>query len=234
MRSLSRSVSSRVTSAPMPSAMLAAFCPDTPAPRMTTLAFATPPTPPMSTPRPALGAQERVRAHLGREAAGDLGHRVEQRQRTGGQLHRLVGDAGDLARGELLGERLVGGEVQVGEEGQTLAHAVVLLRHGLLDLEHHVGLGPHVVGGVDDAGPGGHVVGVADLRPDAGALLHEDLVSVLGELVRPHGRQGDAVLVVLHLAWNADLHAAHPSGLTTSGRAAVARPAAACRAARPL
>jgi hypothetical protein len=36
----------------MPSAMLAAFCPETPAPIMTTFAFATPPTPPISTPRP--------------------------------------------------------------------------------------------------------------------------------------------------------------------------------------
>ena len=37
---------------PCPSAMLAAFWPDTPAPMMTTFAFATPPTPPISTPRP--------------------------------------------------------------------------------------------------------------------------------------------------------------------------------------
>ena len=36
----------------MPSAMLAAFWPETPAPMMTTLALATPPTPPISTPRP--------------------------------------------------------------------------------------------------------------------------------------------------------------------------------------
>ncbi len=55
IRSLSRSVSSRVTSAPMPSAMLAAFWPAVPAPRMTTFAFATPPTPPMSTPMPPSG-----------------------------------------------------------------------------------------------------------------------------------------------------------------------------------
>ena len=36
----------------MPSAMLAAFWPETPAPMMTTLALATPPTPPSSTPLP--------------------------------------------------------------------------------------------------------------------------------------------------------------------------------------
>ena len=38
--------------APMPSAMFAAFWPATPAPMTTTLAFATPPTPPIRTPRP--------------------------------------------------------------------------------------------------------------------------------------------------------------------------------------
>ena len=36
----------------MPSAMFAAFWPATPAPMTTTLEFATPPMPPMSTPRP--------------------------------------------------------------------------------------------------------------------------------------------------------------------------------------
>ena len=45
----------------------------------------------------ALGLEQRVGADLGREAAGHLGHRVEQRQPARGQLHRLVGDAGDLA-----------------------------------------------------------------------------------------------------------------------------------------
>ena len=41
----------------------------------------------------ALGLHQRVRADLRRQAAGDLGHRVEQRQRAGRQLHGLVGDA---------------------------------------------------------------------------------------------------------------------------------------------
>ena len=40
----------------------------------------------------ALGLQQRVGADLGRQAAGDLRHRVEQRQPARGQLHGLVGD----------------------------------------------------------------------------------------------------------------------------------------------
>ena len=54
----------------------------------------------------ALGPHQRVRADLGRQPAGDLGHRGEQRQRAVGQLDGLVGDGGDLARDQLLGERL--------------------------------------------------------------------------------------------------------------------------------
>jgi len=55
MRSFSRLVSSTVTSAPMPSAMFAAFWPATPPPSTTTRALATPPMPPMRTPRPPWG-----------------------------------------------------------------------------------------------------------------------------------------------------------------------------------
>jgi hypothetical protein len=47
---------------------------------------------------------------------------------------------------QLLGERLVGRQVQVGEEGEVLAQPVVLLLDRLLDLEDHVGLAPDVVG----------------------------------------------------------------------------------------
>ena len=115
----------------------------------------------------ALGLHQRVGADLRREAAGDLGHRVEQRQPARGQLHGLVGDAGDLALQQLLGQRLVGGEVQVGEERQPLAHPVVLLGDRLLDLEHHVDAAvgaPRLVGVGDDRRAGRDVLLVADRR----------------------------------------------------------------------
>src|SRR5438270_456547 len=51
-RSLLMSRSRIVTSACIPSAIAAAFRPDTPAPMTTTLALCTPETPPISTPRP--------------------------------------------------------------------------------------------------------------------------------------------------------------------------------------
>src|SRR5512132_681081 len=102
-------LSSSSTSACMPSAIAAAFMPETPPPMTTTLAAYTPGTPPISTPRPP---PERIRWY---EPTGDLRHRREQGQRVVGQLHRLVRDAGDLAVDERVGALLRRGEVQVGE-----------------------------------------------------------------------------------------------------------------------
>ena len=54
--------------------------------------------------------------------------------------------------------------------------------------------------------PGGDVVLVGDGGADAGVLLDEDLVAVRDELVHAGRRDGHAVLVVLDLAGDADLH----------------------------
>ena len=96
-------LSSSSTSACMPRAIAAAFIPDTPAPMTTTLAAYTPETPPMQHAAAALGPHQRVRADLRGEPAGDLAHRGQQRQRTVGQLHGLVGDAGDPAVDQRVG-----------------------------------------------------------------------------------------------------------------------------------
>ena len=62
------------------------------------------------------GLHQRVRADLRREPARDLGHRREQRQRAVRGLHGLVRDRGGARVEQRLGQRLVGGQVQVGEE----------------------------------------------------------------------------------------------------------------------
>ncbi len=157
-------------------------------------------------PAAALGLEQVVGPDLGRQAAGDLGHRVEQRQPARGQLHGLVGDRGDLALDQLIGQRLVGGQVQVGEQGQALAHPVVLLGHRLLDLQHHVRGAPHVVGVRDDRRPRRDVLLVMDRGALAGALLDVHLVAVRGQLVHTDGRDRHAVLVVLDFLRDADLH----------------------------
>lgn len=147
-----------------------------------------------------------VGADLRGETARDLGHRGEQREAPVGQLHRLVGDAGDLAGEEGVSAGPVGGQVQVGEQRQAGAHAVELLRDRLLDLEHHVGHAPHFVRIWDDGGADGGVGVVGELGADARVLLQVDLVAVAHQLAGARGGDGDAVLVVLHLAGDADLH----------------------------
>ena len=96
--------------------------------------------------------------------------------------------------------------MQVGEQRQARAHAVVLLRDRLLDLEHHVGDAPHFVRVWDDGGAGGDVRVVGELGARARALLQVDLVAVADQLAHAGGGDGDAVLVVLDLAGDADLH----------------------------
>ena len=96
-------------------------------------------------PAPAERLLEEVRAGLRREAAGDLAHRRQQRQRPVVGLDRLVGDGGDAALDERPRQRLVGRDVEVGEEHEPFAQAAVLRRDRLLDLEQQLGFAPDLV-----------------------------------------------------------------------------------------
>ena len=98
----------------------------------------------------------------GCEAAGDLAHRSEQGQRTGGQLYRLIGDGGDTRGKQRIGERAVGGEVQVGEQHEIAAQVAVLAGDGLFDLEQQVGEGPGLGGVGADYGASLCVFGIRD------------------------------------------------------------------------
>ena len=111
------------------------------------------------------------RADLRGHAAGDLGHRREQRERAVGQLDRLVGDA-DRARTEKAhGLLVVGGEVQVRVEDLARAKALDLDGLRLLDLDDHVSASEDLVGGVDELGAGAEVLGVGERGALAGGLL---------------------------------------------------------------
>ena len=160
----------------------------------------------MSTPRPPLARMSACAPTCGasRPATSDIG--ASSGSERSGQLDRLVRDRGDAGGDERLGALARGGEVQVGEEGLALAHAVVLLRDGLLHLEDEVAGRPHVVGGGEDRGTGGDVLLVGDRGADAGVVLDVDLVAVTHELEHAGRGDGDAVLVVLDLAGDSDLH----------------------------
>src|SRR5690606_38886284 len=64
--------------------------------------------------------------------------------------------------------------------------------------------GPHLLGGVDDLGPGGPVGVVGDAGPEAGPRLHEHLHAVGLQLADAIGGEGDPTLVGLHLGGHAD------------------------------
>ena len=102
-----------VTSAPRPTAILAALRPTTPPPITATLAGSTPGTPPSSTPRPPLAFCSAVApawmASL--PATSDIGGK--QRQAAARVGHRLVGDGRDARRDQALSsvpDRVRGGD----------------------------------------------------------------------------------------------------------------------------
>ncbi len=147
----------------------------------------------------ALVAFEEVGAHLRGKPSGDLAHRCEQRECAVVELHGLVGDTGCLGGEERLGDRGIGGEVQIGEERQILAEEPELLRLRFFHLDHHL-RGPRVGGGRHDRGAGGDEVVVGDRRSLAGTGLDQDLDPGSAELADAVGRHCDAMLGVLDLA----------------------------------
>ncbi len=62
-----------------------------------------------------------------------------------GRLDGLVCHGCDPRFDERMRERLVGGDVEVGEEDEVVAQPRVFGRDRLLDLEQKLGFGPHLV-----------------------------------------------------------------------------------------
>ncbi len=167
-------------------------------------------------PGPAGRALQVMRRGLHGHAARDLAHRGEQRQLAVGGLHRLVGDGVDPFVHQELGERLVRGQVQVGEQLLALAEPVVLRGDRLLDLDDQVGPGEHLVRAGHDLGPGRGELGVREARTGPGVRLHQHLVPgvhQLGHAVRLHRHP---VLVVLDLLGHSDDQIGHESAPFTS------------------
>ena len=90
--------------------------PTTPPPITITLPAATPGHAAEQDAAAAERLLEHEGAGLGRDLAGDLAHRRQQRQPPVRVLDRLVGDAGRAGVAEARGQLGVGRQVQVGEE----------------------------------------------------------------------------------------------------------------------
>jgi hypothetical protein len=123
----------------------------------------------------------------------------------------LVRHRGNLAFDEDVGEGSACGQVEVREEDLLLPQQVELLRNGLLDLEDHLRLPPHLFGGVDELGACADVSLLGQVRPDGGTLLDDDPVPRGGQLPGAFGGEGDPVFVVLDLFRHTDDHGALPA-----------------------
>ena len=156
---------------------------------------------------PALLLLQAMRADLHRHATGDLAHWREQGQRTRPVGDRLVGDAGGAGVHQALGLRLVGGEVQIGEQHLTLPQHGDLHGLRLLHLHDKIGGREHLGGAVHHRGAGGAIGIIGNADASGGVALDRHLVAVDGEFANTGRRKPNTVLVRLDLLGNADPHA---------------------------
>jgi hypothetical protein len=75
-----------------------------------------------------------ARSHMGRHAAGDLGHRGQQGQRALRARHRLIGDRDHAGGHQLGGLHRIGRQMQIGEQNLPGPKLLALDRERLLDL----------------------------------------------------------------------------------------------------
>jgi hypothetical protein len=154
----------------------------------------------------AAGLLQAVSTGLHRHAPGHGAHRGEQRQAALTIGDGLVGDAGGTAFHQAVGQGLLGGQVQVGEERLPLLQPCDLFGLGLLDLENQLGVGPDPVDIGVQRRPGRLEVGIGEAGPLAGATLHGHRMAVGDQLSSPGGGQGDAIFMVLDFLRHGDLH----------------------------
>ena len=155
---------------------------------------------------PAERLLEHERARLGRDLAGDLRHRRQQRQPALLVLDRLVGDADRAGLGERSGQLRGRREVQVRKEGLTRFKEGDLGHLRLFHLEDHVRGAEDVLGGGHHPRALGIEVSVGDRAALSGPLLDQDLVATLGELPDADRGHRDPVLVRLDLGRNSNDH----------------------------
>ena len=150
----------------------------------------------------AMGLLQQVRPHLGRQPAGDLAHRRQQRQAAVLELHGFVGDGGGSRLQQSPAHLRVGGQVEIGEEHQVGPQEAELLRLRLLHLHHQVGR-PGVLA-AHQPGAGGGVVVIADADPVARPRLDAHLHPLAHQLPHPIGGEGHPLLIALDLPRHAD------------------------------
>ena len=121
--------------------------------------------------------------------------------------HRFIGDAGRARLHQPFGLRLVGGEVEVGEQDVARLEHRDFLRLRLLDLHDHVGAWRTPSAAVGQDRRAGLFIGaVGEIDADAGLGLDEHLMAG-GDQLGDRGRgQADPIFVVLDFLRHTDAH----------------------------
>ena len=132
-----------------------------------------------------------LNAHLPR----DFAHRRQQRQPPTIVGDGLVGHGDRTALDHAVGQRSVGGEVEVGEHHLTVAHHRPLAGLGLFHLHDHVGLLEHHRRTVDHLRADRRVVLVQKARVAARPRFHQHPVTSPNKLIGTHRRHTHAILV---------------------------------------
>ena len=113
----------------------------------------------------------------------------------------LVRHTDHLAIEHRLGQPGVWCKVKVGEEDLSRPHPLILRTDRLLDLDHHIGLLPELVGRIDDLATRRLVLSITDATPVAGSAFNQHCVAEITESPDSCRGQSDPRFIVLDLFW---------------------------------
>ena len=125
----------------------------------------------------ALGLLQVVGTVLRSHTSCHLAHRDKQRQRAVVALHRLVSNTGSSAFQHGMGQFLLAGKMEIGEDHLSLAYQGIFGFDGLFDLDYHVGLAIDILDGGQHLRTHRLVVLVAKSAALPCSMLHIDGVS---------------------------------------------------------
>jgi hypothetical protein len=147
-----------------------------------------------------------MRADLNGHAAGDFRHRLQQRKRTIASGHRLVSDAGGAGLHQAFRLRLVGSQMEIGEEEVPAFQKCDFLLLRLLDLHDHVGGCEGLLRAGGDARPRVDIILVFEIDAHARLRLDDDFMPRRHQLGYRWWGKADPIFVYFDFLGNADAH----------------------------
>ena len=154
----------------------------------------------------ALSHFEILRPLLDGHASRDFAHRGEEGQGTVLLLDRLIGDGDGAALDQCVGQFLVRGQVEVGENDLAFPDEIVFQGHGLFHVHDHSSAIVNFLRDVDNFRADFPVCLVFKSTARSGVLFHQNGMPVLDHDLHSRWSHGDAVLLGLDLFQNSYDH----------------------------